>query len=387
MRSSKQKIIFATNQLQNGTAEILLYGYIGMDGVCANDFVKQLNDLVSAGNTCINVRINTKGGDVFEGLTMYNAVKNCPVPVDTYVDGLAGSMGSIVAVAGRKVYISKIGQFMTHQPSTGGYGTSEDLKHNAALLDAVEKNMCDIYQAKTGKSADECKALFLNGKDNYFNAEKAIECKLADECYDLAGMIAPAATVKEVNELWDEYQFQFAAKITQTNTDYMKQFFLPAAVIAELGLTAVSDQAQFDAAVSSKFSDMVAKAKGYDTLKAQLDEANGKLKAAEAAKLAAEIDTVLDAAVTEKKMTVEMKATFATQFANNLDGLKAVVATLKPFESITKKSDEGNSRLKELTAKKWDDLDKDGELIELKGLSPDTFKAKYKEKFKKDYAG
>lgn len=385
--TEQQKKYWIVSQVNESTAEILLYGYIDPFAISAADFVKEMRSLEKQ-YANINVRINSGGGDVFDGFAIYNAIKQSKCNINTYVDGIAGSMASIVSQAGKKRYISQVGQIMTHKPSSGGYGSSDELRKNAELLESLEEVMAGVYATATGKTKEDCKIKFLNGKDNWFNAQLAIAEGLADEMYDADPMELPAAAINE-KEIWNSYHTQkFAAKFNQTNNENMKNFILPAAAIAALNIGENADQAAFDAAVTARVNDLVAKATQFDSMKTAKEAAELKLKEIETAATKDKVTAMLSAALTDKKLTKATHDKLAVQFVENPDGLKEVLDTLQPFESIVKDAPGNKTRLQELTAKTWEQLDKSkGELEELKQLSLDAYKAKYKENFKKDFPG
>lgn len=379
--ANEQKKYWVINKLSASVAEVLLYGYIDNYDVSAGDFVKELRGLEKDYST-INVRINSGGGSVFEGFAIYNAMKQSKATIHTFIDGLAASMASIIALAGQKVHMSKMARLMTHQPSSGSYGNSEELRKNADLLDGLEKTMCAIYAGKTGKSMEDCKTAFLNGKDNWFSAEDALEAGLVDEVYDADGVELVKETAS-IHKVWDNYQHQFAAKFNQNQNDNM-ELKLSAASLAALNITAaVTDAAAIDNAIAQ----LKAKADQADAMKTAKEKAENDLREFKENAEAAEAKAILDGAVTDKKMTVEMRNAFEVQFKGNLAGLKAVVATLKPYESKVTADEGGSDEATRLSAKTYSELDKAGELPRLKELAPEVFKAKYKEHFKIDYKG
>ncbi|MGQ0740211.1 MAG: head maturation protease, ClpP-related [Bacteroidota bacterium] len=380
---SGQKKYWITNKINASTAEVLLYGYIDNYDVSAGDFVKELRGLEKE-FSMINVRINSGGGSVFEGFAIYNAMKQSRATINTYIDGLAASMASIIALGGAKVYMSKMARLMTHQPSSGSYGNSEELRKNADLLDGLEQTMCAIYAGKTGKSKEDCKSKFLNGKDNWFNAEDAKKEGLVDEVYDADGVETPKETAS-IKHVWDGYQHQFAAKFNQqTQNDNMK-IEISAASKAALGISGeVTDFTALDNAIAG----LKAKADQADSLRTAKEKAEKDLNDYKEQAEAGEATAMLDAAAKDKKITVEQKKVFAEQFKGNNDGLKAVLATLKPYESKVGNEEEGeDDELKALNAKSYDELDKSGELEKLKAKSVEAFKAKYKVKFGREYSG
>jgi ATP-dependent Clp endopeptidase proteolytic subunit ClpP len=379
--AKEQKKYYVVNKLSADTAEVLLYGFIDPYDVSASDFAKEMRSLEKE-YANINVRINSGGGSVFEGFAIYNAIKNSQANIETYIDGLAASMASIIALAGKKVHMSKMARLMTHQPSSGSYGNSEDLRKNADLLDGLEKTMCAIYAAKTGKTPDECKTCFLNGKDNWFDAQQAKDNGLVDEIYDAEGVEMPKET-GSVHSTWNHYQHQFAAKFNQSNTDNMEKVFLSPTALAALKIGDNADQTAIDA----RIADLVAKANQLDAMKTDKEKAENDLKTYKETAEAAEATTLLTAALNEKKLTVEMQKAFGEQFKGNLAGLKAILATLKPYEAKAGNGGGEDTELGKLSAKSYKQLDEAGELPKLKALSLEVFKAKFKEHFSIEYTG
>ena len=162
-------------------AEILLYGSIGATSKnAANDFISQFKSLESQ-HKQINVRINSTGGDVFDGITIYNTIKNSSAAVHVFVDGLAASMASVIALAGKKIYMSRFAQLMLHKVSGNVNGDSEKLRETASLMDEVEKSISEIYASRSGLTVEEVNNKFLQrGKDTWLSAKQALQNNLVD---------------------------------------------------------------------------------------------------------------------------------------------------------------------------------------------------------------
>ncbi|MEQ1678662.1 MAG: head maturation protease, ClpP-related, partial [Chitinophagaceae bacterium] len=346
------------------------------------DFVKELRALEKQ-YANIDVRINSGGGDVFDGFAIYNALRQSPSVINTYDDGIAGSMGSIIFQAGQKRYISKIGQVMTHKPSAGGYGNSDEMRKKADLLDSVEDMMCSIYVASTGKTKDECKTKFLNGKDNWFNADQAITENLADEKYDADPIALPASAAMNEEETWKGYNtLRFAAVFTQSQKQHENmELKLSAASLAALNITAaVTDPTAIDSAIAA----LKVKADSADALMVEKTTAETALADLKALHVKESVTGQLDKAIAEKRITVEQKNLFATQYADKPDDLKALLAVMKPFESVVTKvaTAADGTELASLMAKSGEDLFKtDGALERLKALDAGAYAVKYKEYF------
>jgi ATP-dependent Clp endopeptidase proteolytic subunit ClpP len=158
------------------TAKIYIYDVIAWYAVNADDFVKDLNQVTAKK---IELHVNSPGGDVFEGITIYNALRAHPAEVETCVDGLAASIASVIALAGTKVRIAEGAFFMVHNPAAGVWGEAKDLRHTADVLDKVGDSIAGIYAAATGRSVKEM--LEAMEAETWYGAAEAMEFGFADQ--------------------------------------------------------------------------------------------------------------------------------------------------------------------------------------------------------------
>lgn len=136
----------------NGKAEIKIFDVIGWPFVEADAFLNEL-DRIDANE--IKVRINSPGGDVFDGTAIYNALEDHPAKIITSVEGLAASMASVIALAGDDRHIYKNAQYMIHNAWTIVGGDYKELEKEATLLKSISAQMAETYAGKTGlKQAD-----------------------------------------------------------------------------------------------------------------------------------------------------------------------------------------------------------------------------------------
>lgn len=165
----------------DGSAEILIYEPIGQDffgsGLTARRFIADLERLGDVKD--ILVRINSPGGEVFDGIAIYNALKNHPAQVHVQVDGLAASIASVIAMAGDLITMGDGAMFMIHNPFTIAIGDADDMRQTADRLDKVTESLMDAYEARTGIERDELKAML--DAETWFTAAEAIEQGFADE--------------------------------------------------------------------------------------------------------------------------------------------------------------------------------------------------------------
>jgi len=174
-------------------AEVWIYEEIGEDfwtggGVTAKNFQKELS-AIKAGQ--IDLHINSPGGAVFDGITIYNLLKQHPANVTTYIDGIAASIASVIALAGDKIVMAENALYMIHNPSGMVMGTAKDMRTFADTLDKVGGTMVTAYAGKTGKDADTIKALL--DAETWFTADEAKEMGFVDE---ISGEMDMAACVK-----------------------------------------------------------------------------------------------------------------------------------------------------------------------------------------------
>ncbi len=149
-------------------AEIYIYDEIGYWGVTAKQFVANLKALGEI--THIKLHINSPGGDVFDGIAIFNALKFHGAAITVYIDGLAASMASVIAMVGNPVIMPENTMMMIHKPWGFAGGDADDMRDYADLLDKVESVLIPAYAAKTGKSHDEIAAMledetWLTGED------------------------------------------------------------------------------------------------------------------------------------------------------------------------------------------------------------------------------
>lgn len=140
--------------------EILIYGIVGdsWDGLDANTLVP----LISEGDDDLHIRINSPGGYVMEGLAIFNAItrqKKKGRAVTTYIDGLAASMGSVLAMAGDDIIMADNALMMIHNPWDCACGDAEELRRTADKLDLIREQLVGIYAHQSGLDAETLKGL------------------------------------------------------------------------------------------------------------------------------------------------------------------------------------------------------------------------------------
>lgn len=179
------KDILKVKNMTDTSADLYIYGDIvssewdrwQLEDV-APEGVKSFLDTVQGKD--LNIYINSGGGSVFAGLAIYNMIKRHQGTKTVHVDGLAGSIASIIAMAGDKLVIPKNAFLMIHKPWAGMQGNANDFRKMANDLDRIEQGLLAIYEEnlKDGVSMDIIKTMvtketWLSGADaaTYFNIE------------------------------------------------------------------------------------------------------------------------------------------------------------------------------------------------------------------------
>lgn len=173
------------------TGELLIYGEIASstwwgDEVTPKQFKEELDALGDI--ETLNVFINSPGGDVFAGQAIYSIIKRCNAQVNVYVDGLAASVASLVAMAGDTVIMPANAMMMIHNPWTWGAGNASEFRKLADDLDKVRDSMVTAYESRSALTKDEI--IELLDAETWLGAEDCKEYGFCDEIEEAKEMAA-----------------------------------------------------------------------------------------------------------------------------------------------------------------------------------------------------
>jgi ATP-dependent protease ClpP protease subunit len=164
-------------------AAIYIYDVIGCscwwDDECrcltAKNFIDEVNALRVDE---LHIHINSPGGEVDDGIAIFNTLRNHRARKTSHIDSLAASAASFIALAADEVVIALTGQVMIHDASTIAIGDADELRQTADLLDRYSNNIAGIYSRKSGMSVEECRDLMK--AETWFTGAEAVEAGLAD---------------------------------------------------------------------------------------------------------------------------------------------------------------------------------------------------------------
>lgn len=132
------------------------------------DALKELGDV-----STINLSINSGGGSVFDGIAIYNMLKSHKATVNVYIEGLAASIASVIAMAGDTITMRSGSMMMVHMPWTLSQGNAEEMRKTADTLEKTGDSIVDIYSERTGISSDDIRNIMND--ETWLSAEEAVE--------------------------------------------------------------------------------------------------------------------------------------------------------------------------------------------------------------------
>ena len=175
----------------SGEGEVMLYGPIvpGIEGAFISEFVgdavvvsaRMFREALNEIDGDVTVRINSPGGDAWEGSAIYQALverRNSGAKVSAVVDGIAASAASMVMMAADDIRIGQVAHVMIHQNRGLLYGTAEDFAAKADLLGRFDNELAALYGKRMGKSA--AATLKLLQQETWYTSSEAVKAGLAD---------------------------------------------------------------------------------------------------------------------------------------------------------------------------------------------------------------
>jgi ATP-dependent protease ClpP protease subunit len=159
-----------------GEAEVWIYDAIDPFGVNAEDFAR---DLAALKAKKILVHMNTPGGIIWDGISIYNALASHPAEVTIRIEGIAASAGSFIAMAGDRIVMAPHAQMMIHEGQGFTMGPAADHRKTAEILDMLSNEIASIYAERAGGTEKEWRARMI--EELWLRDQEAIDLGLADE--------------------------------------------------------------------------------------------------------------------------------------------------------------------------------------------------------------
>jgi len=340
-----------TNAIIEGReADLLIYGEIadeaGAEGmVSSREIVRELLMLEKACDT-VRVRINSQGGEVYAGIAIFNAIRRSGCDIAIYTDGISASIAGIVAMCGRRHYMSRYSRLMIHAVSGGVFGNVSDLQKMIDEIRGLEETISAIIAERMHITAKEVRDRYFDGEDHWFTAEEAVALGLADGIYDVdvPGIDAELSARDLYGKvLTNRLAFVKPSKTNDMNLEKLKNIPRFANVATEE--EALGGITELDAENASLKAER-------DQLKAENDTLRAQIAAAEDE----QVETILNSAVAAGKVKEGDRETYRNLLKADRASAVKVINNLKSGRRV---GDDLKDRAPEDNLSPWDKRQKE----------------------------
>lgn len=316
-------------------ADIFLFDQIGGGGISGQEFADEIKMLNEFGVKTINVHINSGGGSVIDGFSIFSAITSSKATIHTINVGIAGSMAGVILLAGDKVSMVDFAKVMVHNVS----GSKDPDENEQKAIDALQDAITIILTNRTKKGK---KALTeMMNVETWLNAKQAKEMGFVDE------IISSKASKKNTNRLPAMEIMNILNNVPTPNTNNMKT------VLAFLGLDENASETAALAAVTKIKNDLEKEVTAHEATTAKLGTAEGivvkqkekidKFDEEQATLNEKLVTDTLATAVKEKKIEEKQVEELAAHYKNDITGLQLVLGAIKSTAPNIKAQLESNT--------------------------------------------
>lgn len=311
------------------TGEIWLYDLIGQtmwsDGISAKDVASAIKQCEAGGAEALSIFINSDGGSVSEGVSIHSVLSRFQGKKTVYVDGMAASIASLIAMAGDKICISPAAMMMIHDPAAGMRGNSQVLRKTADALDEMRDAMVEAYTRRTGKDADTIKAMMA--AETWMKSTTCVNLGFADEVVQTA---APADAALAQMAIAARAPSLILASYQNLPDELKQQLFAQHPHLSQ------SPQSRAPARVPPKPRASAGNSKGAPAMETEILEAQERAGKALALAHKTEVDSItarLNVALGERESITSQLATAQSQLSTANATIKSGDAVIAAFRA------------------------------------------------------
>ena len=314
---------YATYNDRDRVGVVTIYDQLGVDdkgnGLRGSWLAEQLMWLDSLSNVDrIQLRINSPGGNIMEGMSIMAAASFCTKPIDTYCDGVCASMAAIILQAGTKRYIADAGLLMFHAPSM------PDGEEQDASLDYFKWSLSTTLATRAGLDQTTIDGL-LGTNNRWMDATEALALNLVDASFELANK--PTVKTRDLTSVYGSFQqvINQANLQLQPTLDNMNKFEKAAAA---LKLPADSSDDAFTTAINQLVNTNTTLQATLTETETKLVQAEAKAKELEAVNLDAKVEQLIGGAVAEGRLAATAVDAFKAMAKTNFESAKTAIDAL-----------------------------------------------------------
>lgn len=293
---------------------IAINGYIGSGEPVTVDAIREILSKVPGPK--MNMEVNSGGGSMLEGFAIYDLLVNSGKEIDVTITGIAGSMASVIILAGKTIAMYKHARIMTHRPKLFSMGEAEQIESELLLAKNMEQDVKNLFMARTGQSAEVVDSWFKPGVDKWFSSEEALKANIVDSVVE--GVVhmpddsMPAAsTERELVNIYNSLNYNNMSKTP---------LILNKATADKLGLPVNTDSDSIVEKADTLASENAALAIENANLKSELAEH----KAAETAAKETAAKDLVENAIRTGKIDAKAKESFIKNAVSNYADVKAM---------------------------------------------------------------
>lgn len=178
---SKGEANFFNYSINKNVGVVYLYGEIGRYEKVDSERVAQELAELEGKTSEIQIRINSVGGEVYEGIAIFNALRRSTAKITIYIDGVAASIAAVIALCGKPLKMAQNSRLMLHNVSGGVHGTADEIMETAKEIKELENTLAVMVSARCGMTPEAFKSKFFNGRDNWLSSEECLRMGFASE--------------------------------------------------------------------------------------------------------------------------------------------------------------------------------------------------------------
>lgn len=292
------------------TVTMLLYGAIGnkIDG----DYFAREIDYLSREYDEITIRINSEGGNVLQGLSIFNAMLNSKAYIIASIDGVAASMAGVIPMAADEIHMNDFARIMVHNPYFSGRANlTNKEKKTIENLGGILNSILSRRGVENGKMAE------FMAKETWFTAQEALDLKLIDKIVDTGKKL------KVENELQSVAAQSFTPELFNNYLQIQPQKMKVLAALFGMAETATETE------IVNEIKALQLENTALKAQKTQFEKLSNELKAQIAADRKKEVEAMVDGAIAAGHFSAEQRDSIVTMGINSFDAFKPMIESLK----------------------------------------------------------